>query len=254
VAALKLGGFLGTKRRVLCYPHWLETPTGDYANARAEKREDDRRRKADQRRAERGEEGGEGVGRPGAVPRTSVGQPPDFHQESGDQSRKDILRTPPSPPSGGGDEAASRFGWFEVNYPKGIVKREWCAAILGRLTPSEWDHLQFALGKEGASYRWREKGRAPDPERWLGDLQWKRTKPPGATAKQARIRRAEKRPEEPTPEELERMRLAFVKRADIKQRLLAEGVPRDQLEDRLDLELLKEVGQGQAETSASMAS
>jgi hypothetical protein len=251
VAGLKVGGFLATRRKRLFYPNWVDTPTGGYARDRADQREGDRLRKAEARRLAREREGG---GHPSDVPGMSGGHPPDIHPESGDQSRKDVHRTPPNPPSGGGDEAASRLTWFEANYPKGIVKREWCAAILGRLTPSEWAHLQFALGRQGGSIKWREKGRAPDPERWLGDLQWKRTKAPEATANQARIRRAEKRPEEPSPEELERMRLAFVKRADIKQRLLAEGVPREQLEDRLELELLKEVGQAQVETSASMAS
>jgi hypothetical protein len=250
VGALKEGGFLGTKRRQLFYPHWLDTPTGDYAHVRAQQREDDRRRKADRRREER--DGGDG--RPEDVPGTSGGSPPDIHPESGDQSRKDVHRTPPDPPGRGGDVAAARLEWFEDNYPKGIVKREWCAAILGRLTQAEWEHLQYALGRQGGSIRWREKGRAPLPERWLGDLEWKRTKRPGPASNGARPRKAERRPEEPSPEDLERMRLAFVKRADIKQRLLAEGVPRSELEDRLEQELVKEAAELVAPAPASMAS
>jgi len=102
-------------------------------------------------------------------------------------------------------------------------------------------HLQFALGKQALSIWWRERGRAPKPEDWLRHLEWRRTKLPKPGKKPpppdpAEIERRQQLEREQL-EQAERLRKTFEQRASIKQRLIAAGVPRHQLEERIDQEL-----------------
>jgi hypothetical protein len=241
VAALRAAGMLHTRRGVLSYPHWLETATGDYAHARAEAREADRRRKAEGRREQRDWTSG---GSPADNRGTSGGSPADVHPESGDQSTKDVHRTaPPGPPVGGVD-AAARLEWFEDNYPKGLVNRDLCAGILGALTPSDYDHLRHAVETKSRSIWWRERDRAPVPERFLTEQQWRRVKLPRRTARAAKPDEAARKAAELERQQLERQQAEaatqlFRQREAIRQRLISEGVGRHELEERIDAELQK---------------
>lgn len=233
VEAFKGAGVLVARRGTFLYPGWAETITGDYANRRASLRRYDRDRKREERGGDDPDVRGNSVGHPHGRPsdvRT------DSSPESRDQSIKESARNPPETPPPGGAVVASRLEWFGENYPKGIVNPERCAALLGVLSEAEWAHLQYAVTRRGRSNSVGERARGPLAEVFLAKSLWRAVKLPRTPAKAPRT---EAPKEGPKVEDLEAARQAFEERANIRAELVAKGVPRRDLEDRIDEELTR---------------
>jgi hypothetical protein len=169
IKAMESAGLLRRQRSTFLHPYWLETPTGQYALQRAERREGDRERKRRQRErdalalaealaAARGETS---VTRD--IPVTSAGRPGDstVNPEIKKERKKGQPDpdAPPSPPQGGGSLGKERWERIQglFNSP---MNDEGCERLLGVMTPEKWALCLWVLenrDREGLSSLSRKK-------------------------------------------------------------------------------------------------
>lgn len=237
------------KRRILFYADWAKSTTGYYQ----QRRETDRERKEVERRelqAARHARDMEEVEKLSVdSPRTGRGlstdRPRDNSSKKERKGANGAEKHPPTPPSGGGKEAAARLEWFEDKYPKGLVNREKALVLLGEFSEADWEHLKFAV----STYYLKKPPRfIPGPDVLLKTRQFREIKLPKSSQNGVQKKKAAKRA--PSPEELARqseiaareeaIRVAFTKREEIKARLRAEGLRGQELEERIDNELARQ--------------
>jgi hypothetical protein len=243
VTALKTAGFLGSRRRALVHPSWGDTITGHYAAKRAKDR--------DRQRTGKGDGGGtsgdvqgdvraevprNGHGDSAEVPRSLRGG----SEEIGTVSNKGFHGTPPGPPLEGGVERASALTeWFLETYPK-VRNPKKIAKLLGLLTAEEVVQLRFCLAIHAPQYVDKKKGKGwrfvPYGDSYLEDgifWEYRPPKPRQPEAVEVVDLEAVGREEQAR----EQTRQMWQLRAQIRSRLIEEGVDREQLEDRVQREL-----------------
>lgn len=155
IEAMKRAGILKVQRGTFLHPYWLETITGDYARARADRRERDRLRKARQRAASEGgaaeeEENvshGTSADVPPEVRGTGVDVPPVSHGNpyiKKERNGGNGASRPPGPPPGGGSKASGRWEWMLQHHPRPRNPQA-CAPYLEAMSDEHWAQCQWVI-------------------------------------------------------------------------------------------------------------
>ncbi len=182
VRALLKAKVLGRQRGVFFIPNWRETPTGQHAADRAERREYEREKKRAQRKADRAAKlaeiaaGGapdeENV--PGDVPGTTTGRPGDKSGTSTHRRKEGRKGTPgqhpPAPAQSAGELASRRWAEFKKLHDS-PMNEAGSARLLGGLSDDEWACVRWLWSLPPAA-RPRSSSRKKrswgwDSHRWL---------------------------------------------------------------------------------------
>lgn len=217
------------------HPYWEDTPTGWYAARRAA----DRERK-------RIPPNGNGHGDSAEPPRNGHAGSAPAPSGSGQEERPS--GAPQGAPQGGAADRASRWEWFEASFPIGIEDPAACTAILGDLSPDDWDHLKYALIEQASKNRWKHTPwRVPPALRYLRKREWRRIKwKPGM--KKPDPKAPQKAQAEPKPDraELDRQQRLFARSIELREQLRKAGLKGFDLESAIEAEMVKEQQQGGA--------
>jgi len=151
--ALTENHFLERRRRTWCYSDFQKTPIGVYfrEKLRGKQHKAEMREKA---RLAALEVAGNGDAS------TLDGRPGDGRVTGSRKSRSSKEGRPPDGPPGApqggvsGDVGATRWEWFKSVYPR-ISSPEKCTRLLAKLSPEEWEHLQWSLPQQAASGRYQ---------------------------------------------------------------------------------------------------
>lgn len=165
VEAMEHAGILAHHRTTFFHPYWLETPTGQYALQRAERREYDREKKRRQRLEREAREGapeanGNGGGG-GAYSQefVSPGNPQGHGGDSpwGPRGSLEINQSskgsggasrPPNPPPSGGGLGSARWEWMKENH-KRLRNPRVCMRYLDAMTDEDWRLCQWVVTEAG---------------------------------------------------------------------------------------------------------
>ena len=157
LAELKRAGVLQPQRSTFFHPFWLETPTGWFANNRADRRHRDMVRKREEREMERAarelalaREMGISVE---DVRRLSGGRPLDGRATTPDGADQPLTEgtgvggPPPCPPQAGGGSdqvAEERYRWLKI-HRKNTCKRARCLPYLRTMSADTWAKVQWVV-------------------------------------------------------------------------------------------------------------
>jgi hypothetical protein len=147
--AMKRAGWVTSHRGTFKFPGWKQSATGEYAKNRAERREWERWRKAEQRRKQREAElagdGGQNNVQdvPGDVPGTTVGRPTPVPWEGVHKERKESVGQPPQPPAERGEgRGYARWRWVLENHQR-PTNPEPCVKLLDAMPDEDWPLFQW---------------------------------------------------------------------------------------------------------------
>ena len=165
--ALAANHFLRRRRQTWYYPDWKETAMGGYCKERLRQKEAKaalraRAHAAALERIGQGDDEETSQGRTGDIPVTSSGK-------SALRNGRRPADAPPAAPEGGVEgEALTRWGWFKDLHPR-LRNPPLCKRMLAKMTPEEWEQLQFALPRQAPIYMSRGRKFIPPSDKYLRD-------------------------------------------------------------------------------------